>query len=193
MAYRDTLIALSERSERQVMAAYRAFLSGSLSRDECIQWIASAITVSNGQAHALANLAYAAEVMAQLGTPAAVAATPAPDDLDRLTKAASTVLEVAAGTAASEAVVGRLGRAEPLETAARSYSDAMVRSGRTRGWVRQRSANCCQLCTWWWRNGRVWPAEHPFQTHKGCTCTPKPVIAEGIKETWKTARTKGIR
>ena len=72
--YRDTLIALSERSERQVLAAYTAYLSGSLSRDECIQWIASAITVSNGQAHALANLAYAAEVMAQLGTPAAVAA-----------------------------------------------------------------------------------------------------------------------
>lgn len=193
MAYRDSLIVLSEKSERQVVAAYNAYRAGALSRDECIRYIASAISVSNGQAHALANLAYAAEVMAQLGTPAAVAATTPPDDLDRLTKAASTVLEVAAGTAASEAVVGRLGRAEPLETAARSYSESMIRDGRTKGWVRQRSANCCQLCEWWWRNGRVWPAEHPFQTHKGCTCTPKPVIAKGIKETWKTARAKGIR
>lgn len=193
MAYRDTLIALSERSERQVLAAYTAFLSGSLSREECIQWIASAITVSNSQAHALANLAYAAEVMTQLGVAVPVVNTNAPDDLARLTKAADTVLSVAEASASSAAIVGRLGRCEPLETAAQTYSESMIRSGKTRGWVRQMSPGACQLCRWWWRQGRVWPAEHPFQHHKGCTCTPKPVIAEGIKETWRTAREKGIR
>lgn len=193
MAYRDTLIALSERSERQVLAAYRAFLSGAMSRDECVQWIASAVAISNGQANALANLAYASELMTQLGIPAPVANLDPPDDIERLTKAANTVLSVAEASASSEAIVGRLGRAEPLETAAKSYSDAMIRSGKTLGWTRQLSAGACQLCRWWWREGRVWPAEHPFQHHKGCTCTPKPVIAEGIKETWKTARAKGIR
>ncbi|MGV9827009.1 hypothetical protein [Gordonia sp. NPDC003429] len=193
MAYRDALIALSERSERQVVAAWNAYVAGALSREECVQWIASAITISNGQASALANMAYAAELMTQLGSPAAVPALATPDDLDRLTKAASTVLDVAQASPVSAAIVARLGRAEPLETAARSYSDAMIRSGKTRGWTRQLSANACQLCRWWWREGRIWPAEHPFQHHKGCTCTPKPVIAEGIKETWATARAKGIR
>lgn len=193
MSYRDTLISLSSGSERQTIAAYRAFISGALSRAEAIRYIASAIAVANGQAAALADLALAAEIMTALGEAAPVLGVNTPDDLDRLTKAADTVLTVAEASPVPAAIVGRLGRSEPLETAARSYSDAMVRSGRTKGWVRQRSANCCQLCTWWWREGRVWPAEHPFQHHKGCTCTPKPVIAEGIKETWKTARAKGIR
>lgn len=193
MTYRDSLIRLSEASERQVLAAYRAFLSGALSRDECVQYIASAIAVSNGQAFALADLAFAAEMMTQLGEAAPVTGVTAPDDLDRLAKAATTVLEVADASPVPAAIVARLARAEPLEAAANAYSDNMIRSGKTKGWVRQKSANACQLCTWWWREGRVWPAEHPFQHHKGCTCTPKPVIAEGIKETWATARAKGIR
>lgn len=191
--YRDQLVRLSEASERQVLAAYRAFMSGSLSRDEAIRYIASAVAVANGQAAALADLALAAEIMTQLGTAASVGAGHYAADVDRLTKAASTTLVVAEASEVPESIVGRLGRCEPLETAANTYSDAMVRSGRTKGWTRQLSANACQLCRWWWREGRVWPAEHKFQHHKGCTCTPKPVIAEGIRETWTTARAKGIR
>lgn len=193
MAYRDTLIALSERSERQVLSAYRAFLAGNLSRDETIRYIASAIAVANGQAAALADLALAAEIMAALGEAIPVVGLTPADDVERLTKAATTVLTVAEASEVPEAIISRLARSEPLETAARSYGDAMIRSGRTRGWRRQLSAGACQLCQWWSRDGRIWPAEHPFQHHKGCTCTPKPVIAEGIKETWKTAREKGIR
>ncbi|MGV9673563.1 hypothetical protein ACWDPV_23760 [Gordonia sp. NPDC003504] len=196
MTYRDTLVRLAEDSERRVLAAYRAFVSGALTRDEAVHVIASLVSAANGQAVALADLAFAAEVMAQLGVQFPVPTQgwePGTSDLDRLTKAASTVLDVAEASPVSTAIVARLGRAEPLETAARSYSDAMIRSGKTRGWTRQLSANACQLCRWWWREGRVWPAEHPFQHHKGCACIPKPVIAEGIKETWTTARAKGIR
>jgi len=193
MSYRDTLIRLADDSERRVLAVYQAFLDGVLSRDETIQAIATLVSAANGQAFALADLAFAAEVMTQLGQAVPVSGVTAPDDLDRLTKAASTVLDVADSSPVSAAIVARLARSEPLESAANAYSDSMIRSGKTKGWVRQKSAGACQLCEWWWREGRVWPAEHPFQHHKGCTCTPKPVIAEGIKETWATARAKGIR
>ena len=193
MSYRDTLIRLADDSERRVLAVYQAFLDGVLSRDETIQAIATLVSAANGQAFALADLAFAAELMTQLGQVVPVGGVTAPDDLDRLTKAASTVLDVADSSPVSAAIVARLARSEPLESAANAYSDSMIRSGKTRGWVRQKSAGACQLCEWWWREGRVWPAEHPFQHHKGCTCVPKPVIAEGIKETWKTARDKGIR
>lgn len=196
MTYRDTLVRLAEDSERRVLAAYNAYLSGALSRDEAVHVIASLVAAANGQAVALADLAFAAEVMAQLGVQFPVptqGAEPGTSDLDRLTKAASTVLDVAEASPVSTAIIARLARSEPLGSAANAYSDSMIRSGKTKGWVRQKSANACQLCTWWWREGRIWPAEHPFQHHKGCTCTPKPVIAEGIRETWKTARAKGIR
>lgn len=193
MSYRDALVALTEQSERRVVAAYTAFLDGTLTRQECVQVIATLLAAGNGQATALANLAYASEVMAELGTPVGVGAVTPPQDLDRLEKAATTVLQVAQASPVPAAIVGRLARAEPLESASTAYTDAMVRSGKSKGWVRQRSAGCCQLCTWWWREGRVWPAEHPFQRHKGCTCTPKPVIRNNIRETGYTAQQKGIR
>lgn len=193
MAYKDLLVRLAGDSEHRVAVVYQAFLDGLLSHDETVQLLASYLVAANGQAVALADLAYAAEVMTQTGTAAPTVGLTPTDDLERLIKAASTVLSVAETSPVPEAIIRRLGRSEPLETAANAYSDAMIRSGRTKGWTRQKSANACQLCTWWWREGRVWPAEHKFQHHKGCTCTPKPVIAEGIRETWTTARAKGIR
>lgn len=190
---RDTIVQLSEQSEKRVLAVYRLYVAGKLSRDETATAIANIIAAANGQAGAVADLAMTSEVFAQIGEPVPVATGRVPDDTSRLTEAAQTALEVAEASEVPEAIIARLGRCEPLERAAASYSDAMVRTGRTKGWVRDRSANCCELCEWWWRNGRIWPAEHPFQHHKGCTCTPKPVVARNIRETGYTAHTKGIR
>lgn len=193
MAYVDTLKALAAETEREVLVAYRSYVEGLLDEDETVVLIATYIARANGRARMLADNAIALELMAQLGEVVPVAGVPIPDDTDRLLLAAGTVLTVAAKSDVPEAIIARLARSEPLESAAKAYSDAMVRSGRTKGWVRQRSATACQLCTWWWREGRVWPAEHPFQHHKGCTCTPKPVVAEDIQETGYTAKIKGIR
>lgn len=79
--------------------------------------------------------------------------------------------------------LGRLARAEPLETAQRAASEAMQTQTMVEGWVRQFDAVPCQLCVWWWREGRIWPKAHPFQTHKGCNCQPRVVFAEHIQST----------
>lgn len=193
MAYVDTLKGLADDAEQAVLAAYRSFVEGLLDHDDAVQIIARTIAQANGRARVLADMAIATDLMVQLQEVVPVTGVPIPDDTPRLTKAANTVLASAEASDVPEKIVARLARSEPLEAAADAYSDAMVRSGRTKGWVRQKSASACQLCTWWWREGRVWPAEHPFQHHKGCTCTPRPVVAQDIKETQLTARQKGIR
>lgn len=193
MAYRDTLAQLAEDSEQTVLAAYHSYLEGLLDREETVQIIAQLIAEANGRARSLADMAMATQMMIELGEPLPVSGVDFPDESPRLRKAADTTLTVAEASPVPDAIVGRLARSEPLEAAAEAAQDSMVRSGLTRGWIRQKSANACQLCEWWWREGRVWPAEHPFQHHKGCTCSPKPVLKKGIKETWKTARAKGIR
>jgi hypothetical protein len=77
----------------------------------------------------------------------------------------------------------RLARAEPLETAQRASVDAMAAQPLVEGWTRAMDADPCQLCVWWWREGRIWPKAHPFQSHKGCNCTPKVVLAKSIQST----------
>lgn len=188
MALTDTLKALASDTEQVVIAAYRSYLEGLIDRDDTVALIAQAIAEANGRARSLADMAVAAQVMIELQEPVPVSGVDYPNDVPRLQKAADTVLTVAEGSEVPEAIIGRLARSEPLEAAASTYSDAMVRSGVTKGWVRQKSASACQLCEWWWRSGRVWPAEHPFQHHKGCTCTPKVVLKKGIKETGYTRR-----
>ena len=38
--------------------------------------------------------------------------------------------------------------------------------------------------------GPIWPKEHAFQSHKGCNCQPKVVLAEHIESTIFTGRFK---
>ena len=98
-----------------------------------------------------------------------------PDDAARLIKAASTLLTLAQAQPDPDARIARLARAEPLETAARSYSAGIALSEYVTGWTRGLSGSACQLCSWWCRGGQVWPDSHPMPTHKGCTCSPIPV------------------
>ncbi|TSE00663.1 hypothetical protein FOS14_06435 [Skermania sp. ID1734] len=189
MSYRDTLVQLADDTERQALTIYSRFLAGELSRDETVAYLAAVIARGNAQAVTLADLALASELMVQLGEAVPVTGTVLPSgDTDRLTRAASTVLVVAETSPVPDAIVSRLARSEPLETAAKAYSQGMSESKLVRGWVRQKSANACQLCQWWWRDGRVWPASHPMPTHKGCTCTPKPVVRDDIQQLSYTKR-----
>lgn len=204
MTYRDTLTNLADRAEQQVLAVYALFRQGVLSRTETVARIAVLVAAGNGRAASLADLALAAELMVALRAPVPIGGTHSRVplagttlahyvDVDRLTKAAATVLDVADTSDVPEKIVARLARSEPLETAANTYSEAMNRSPLVKGWVRSLSPSACQLCRWWWREGRVWPSEHPMPTHKGCTCTPKPVLREHIASTGYTRRLNNAR
>ena len=86
--------------------------------------------------------------------------------------------------------IERLARSEPLEAAQNATIDAMQQQPLVEGWTRQMDDDPCQLCRWWWREGRIWPKEHPFQSHKGCNCQPKVVLTEHIESTIYTRRLK---
>lgn len=192
MAYRDLLVRLGDRTAATAVAVYGRYTAGELTREETIAVLARLIAGANSRAISLADMSLAATLMAELGQPVPViAGVQQPGELERLTRSATTVLTVAEASEVPDAIIARLARSEPLHAAADAYSSGMKGNRRVKGWTRQRSASCCQLCTWWWREGRVWPAEHPFQHHQGCTCTPKPVVT--TKEIKETGYTRSLR
>lgn len=65
----------------------------------------------------------------------------------------------------------RLARAEAIDAAQSGYGKAMARSEKVEGWKRGLESDACQLCTWWWRDGRIWPKNHTMPTHPGCACS----------------------
>ena len=102
------------------------------------------------------------------------------DDRARLEKAFATIMD------SDQDIImqlERIGVVEPLEAAADRMSEGIQQDQRVKGWVREMEADACQLCRWWWREGREWPSEHPMPTHKGCTCTQLPVIRDEIAST----------
>lgn len=148
--------------------------------------LAAVLANYNGRAVSLAVTGFAAAATVATQTAVPVAPPPLIDDTDRLAKAATTVVDVARASDVPDDIIARLGRAEPLKTAARTYSGQIADSKLVEGWSRQLDADPCQLCRWWWRDGRVWPKAHRFQTHTGCACVPRPVWAKGIQSTGYT-------
>lgn len=182
--YQETLLALAAQSEAAAVALWAQVTA--LGDALFAAALAAIIATYNQRAVSLAATAFSLQASIATGTAVPTALPPIVDDTDRLTKAAQRVLDVARDSDVPEAIISRLGRAEPLNTAARTYSDNIAASPLVEGWTRHMDADPCTLCKYWWREGRIWPKEHPFQTHKGCACVPRPVWARDIKATGYT-------
>lgn len=176
MTYREQIRTLGEQAAEQVTAIFASWQEGLISTEEAVDLLAAFIAGANSRAVALADLALAATLMQQMGVPVAtLGLVPDAGDADRLHKAARTILAVPDVTLER---VQRLARAEPLNAASTAFSEGIKKSPHVDGWVRSVSGSGCELCTWWARDGQVWPADHPMPTHKGCTCSQVPVEKE---------------
>lgn len=188
--YQETLLALAAESESAALELW--WQVDTLGDALFAAALAAIIATYSGRAITLASLAFAAQASIATGAPVpAVAVLPAVDT-DRLAQAATTVIDVARASDVPDSIIARLARAEPLNTAAQTFSGQVADSPLVEGWTRQMDADPCQLCTWWWREGRIWPKEHPFQTHTGCACVPRPVWVKNIKSTGYTRKLRTI-
>lgn len=171
------IVKLGDTTVEKVLAVFAQYRDGALTLDAAVPVIAAIVAKANARAVSLADMSLAATLMVQLRTPVAVTgASPiGTNDLDRLTKGARTLLSIADVT---EDRIARYARSEPLEAASRTYSAAIEANPDVTGWTRGVSGDACQLCTWWSRDGQVWPADHAMPTHKGCTCYQVPVTKE---------------
>ncbi|MFA7511129.1 MAG: hypothetical protein WCZ29_11670 [Mycolicibacterium vanbaalenii] len=182
--YQLTLLALAAESESAALALW--WTVEEIGDALFTAALAAILATFNQRAVSLAVTAFSAQASIATGNPVPVSLPGIPDETDRLAKAASTVLDVARASDVPDNIIARIGRAEPLNTAARTYSNQLAESPLVEGWVRNMDADPCQLCQWWWREGRIWPKDHPFQTHHGCACVPRPVWARNIQSTMKS-------
>lgn len=180
MTYQDQLEETATATASQVLAAVAMYEAGAMSAEALTAVVAAYIAAGNSAAAALADLSLSAALTVQTRTPVIPMGITRPtDDVERLTKAATTLLTD--DTKTTTARWERLATAEVKEAAARAYSTAVAVSPFVKGWIRGIDEDPCQLCTWWYRDGRVWPASHEMPTHKGCTCNPIPVLVDWIK------------
>ncbi|KAA1248796.1 hypothetical protein F0Q45_18615 [Mycobacterium simiae] len=198
--YQARTAGLADSAAVRVAGVYAALRAGHLTADEAQQLIAATVNAANAASFSLADAYIAMQIEQATGTPTPTTGVLPLDELERLLLAVHTIFEglvqqaeahIAAsqrheGTAdphTAEMRLERLARSEPLETGQKASVAAMTAQPMVEGWTRQLDADPCQLCRWWWRDGRIWPKDHPFPSHKGCNCQPKIVLAESIQST----------
>lgn len=188
--YEETIRQLGQSAERILIQLWQAVEEGRLPVADFPEVAARILAVANEQGRAAAEIAFNGYMTAATGQVRVPAAVPVVDNTARLTKALATI---AASDQDTLMQLARIANAEPLEAAARRFSESIRADRRVKGWVRQLEPNACQLCVWWWREGRTWPKEHPMPTHKGCTCHPLPTVAEEIESTMYTRKLERAR
>lgn len=185
--YQQTLLALAAESESAALELW--WQVDQLGDDLFRAALAAVLATYTGRAASLAATAWSAQASIAVGEAVPVEPIVLPDsDIDRLAKAATTVIVVARASDVPDNIIARLARSEPLKTASETYHRELITSTLVEGWTRQMDPDPCQLCMWWWREGRVWPKRHPFQRHPGCACVPRPVWRKRIASTQYTRR-----
>lgn len=184
--YQAQTEALAARTAMQVAAINAALRAGDLAAPDAELLIGSVVNTANNLAAFLADQYVSVSLETVTGAAAPATGVAPVDDTERLIDATRTVLD--AEDDQQPMRLERLARAEPLEAGQRTIAAVMDAQPGIEGWTRHMDADPCQLCQWWWREGRIWPKEHPFQSHKGCNCQPEIVVAEHIQSTGYTRK-----
>jgi len=206
--YQARTAGLADTTAIRAAAVYEALRAGYLTEAEAEQLIAATVNAANAASFSLADAYIAIQIEQATGVPAPATGVLPLDELERLIVAVHTIFDdmrqaaeahvAASGPESAEPAsdpaqtagmrLERLARSEPLETGQKASVAAMAQQPLVEGWTRHMDADPCQLCQWWDRDGRIWPKDHPFQSHKGCNCQPKVVLAQSIRSTEYTRR-----
>lgn len=181
MSYQKKLTRLREATNKEVMQAWRLYGLGRITKPQFVQLAAALVMQGSGRAAAVADLSLSAELTRLSGTLHTPTGTlPRIYNQPLLEKGMTTLLVAAEAGEEISARLSRFALNAPLDAAVSAYSDGISQAKTVEGWTRQMDGDPCQLCRWWWREGRVWPKDHPMQHHKGCECTQAPVMVEKV-------------
>jgi hypothetical protein len=182
--YQAESLALSTTAATQVAEVYAALTAGQITQAAAEELIATIVNHTASAAVFLADVWLSIQIENATGEVTVPVGVLPEDNTDRLVAAVNTILDADPETAPDPDMrLERLARAETLDAGHRATSEAMVGQPLVEGWTRQMDGDPCQLCKWWWREGRVWPKVHPFQRHKGCNCQPRIVTRRHINST----------
>lgn len=171
----EALVRLSTEQKTRISAAWARFQEGALGREEFVRVATNIVLAGNVRGYALGAATVRSLIEQAVGAAEVIAVAPAARHLDetRIATALTTVLDSDLDTLMQ---LSRLADNEPKQAATDGSADVLARSSRVRGWTRTLDSDACELCRWWWREGRVWQPDHPMPRHTGCTCTQTPVV-----------------
>lgn len=177
----ETLKRLGSTTGRSVNDLAEMYRRGQIGRRQLQSMTVGMLEVAGTQGAIYGQLAYAEYAAAMTGeAPPVIATAQQAVQHNQRTIAAKSIDTVMSGP--DNELAGRLlqvGENLPVQAVQNSYAESLRADSRVEGWERGLEPDGCQLCVWWWRNGRVWPKVHPMPTHTGCRCQQIPTFVQG--------------
>lgn len=178
MSYFEMLDSLANATEAKALAILALYRDSKISKTEAVATMAALVSKANLRAAALSDFSLAATITLETGVAASPLGVTVQSGGTKAKRAIKQILDTPTAKADMAMRIGRLAHSEPLAAAVRASDKAIKGQPLVEGWVRQMDPDPCQLCRWWWRDGQVWPKDHPMPHHKGCQCIKKPVFTE---------------
>lgn len=173
MSFETVMDAITDEAVKKAVRLLDVYEAGDIGFDLFVTAMSDLIDQARGRGANAAVQVLRAYVEQALEVPVVVSPAFPPADYSRLTQAVTTILGSDQDTRMQ---IIRLATAEPLRAAHDTYTSTMAGMPEVSGWVRGLDSNACQLCRWWWREGRVWQPTHRMPTHTGCKCHPVPTV-----------------
>lgn len=184
------LAELADRTARQVLELLEHVAAGALRPDQLPELAAVLIKLGADQAAGLTVAELVAELRELTGTTAGLPRTTGITATTSQAAAERAVGTVMAGEEATRrARLERLARGAVARAGQDGRETALRQSPLVTGWTRGLDSTACQLCVWWWREGRVWPKSHHMPRHPGCTCVQVPAVTRNLRGLSDEART----
>lgn len=188
MSFETVVLGVSDSAVKKAENLLRLYHAGDLSRDLFVELMSMLVDQSRGRGAAAAVQVLQEYLEIALEDVRVMSPQIPATDFDRLTTAANTIFESELDTGMQ---FERLVRGEVTAAAQRAYENTLQRLPEVSGWTRGLDSKACELCRWWWREGRVWSKNHPMPRHTGCVCHQVPIVTrtENYQTEQQAART----
>lgn len=192
MSFETTISEIVKKATGRAAKLVTMYEAGDIGLQLFLDSMGQLVDQARAQGSAKAVQILRAYVESALDTPVVISPSIPPADFQRLTQALTTILGSDKDTLMQ---IERLIRGETTKAAQDAYGDSMKNIPEVEGWVRGLDSGACELCHWWWREGRVFHPSTPMQRHTGCLCHQVPTIKKTTNyQTEKQAdRAAGLR
>ncbi len=176
-SYRAAVLALVATVERDVGTLHDRLEAGQASPEAFTAATTATILRAEERAVGLADLALAVELTRRLrrAVPTLGLVTSAADRQATARAARTLTARLTDADEPQRARATRLARGRTTQTGGHYFDVGMRERPEVAGYTRGLSPTACELCTWLYRGGHVYPASQPMHRHPGCTCIPVPV------------------
>lgn len=176
MSYEDTLKRLGSSTAKSLLAIFEQWQAEQITTQVASELMRTVLLTAKQQGANFGVLSFHAYMQTTTGVAGELLA-----DMQALTPGEIMAMqqrinEILGGPVEDMPLaLERMGFNSPVRSTTESFRRAMLKDGRSVGYIRGLESTACQICQWIYKEGHVYPVDKPMWRHPGCVCAQVPI------------------